>query len=816
MRCGLVGAGVIGGGWAARFVLNGHDVMVHDPHPEAERRLRQMLDNAARAYDRLTLAPRPAPGELRFAASIAEAVEGADLVQESAPEREDLKQGLLREIDTHAPEQALISSSTSGLLPTRLQAKMRHPERFLVAHPFNPVYLLPLVELCGGEATSSSAIEKAREVYTSIGMMPLVLRKEIDGFIADRLLEALWREALWLVHDGVATTGEIDDAVRYGAGMRWAFMGTFLTYRLAGGEDGMRHFMAQFGPALKLPWTKLMDVPELSENFIDEIARQSDDQAAGLSLRELERKRDDCLVAIMQALRAQGFASGNALAAYEDRLYALAHRGREAETAPDISQPLRLFRGRVLPEWIDYNGHMTESRYLQVFGDASDALTAHLGVDAAYHDTEGSYHTGETHICHVGAAAVHEPFEVSTQILAADEKRIHLVHSFLRSDTQALLATAEQMLLHVGSKEGRVRAARADVVERIRAIAVAQAKLPRPEQAGRQIGKRHDAPAEEKRALAEIATMLDPEVAAFIAKTESFYPASSNTAGPAENRATYDHMCAAFRMPYPAGIVARDEVLRASSPERELKLRHYELAGVQASTVLLYLHGGGFVLGGLDSHDDVCAELCAATGVAVAALDYRLSPEHRYPAALDDSEAAFEHLLASGRKVIVGGDSAGGNLTAAICLRRRRRAAAMPAAQMLIYPGLGGDARRNAPSRNAFAPLLRASDSGAYRRLYSEDFERLGATDPEFAPLRAPDFIGLPPAAIFAAGIDPLRQDAEDYAARLGAAGVPTLFRVEPGLVHGYLRARHMSRAAERSFAEMASSLRASAQGSLG
>ena len=138
----------------------------------------------------------------------------------------------------------------------------------------------------------------------------------------------------------------------------------------------------------------------------------------------------------------------------------------------------------------------------------------------------------------------------------------------------------------------------------------------------------------------------------------------------------------------------------------------------------------------------------------------------------------------------------------------------MPLAQILIYPGLGGDAVRNSPPRNAFAPLLRGSDAGAYRRLYSEDFERLGATDPEFAPLRAPDYIGLPPAAIFAAGIDPLRQDAEDYAARLGAAGVPAIFRVEPGLVHGYLRARHMSRAAARSFAEMASALRSFADGS--
>ena len=158
---------------------------------------------------------------------------------------------------------------------------MRHPDRFLVAHPFNPVYLLPLVELCGGTQTASDAIAQAAGFYKSIGMRPLHVRKEIDGFIADRLLEALWREALWLVHEDVATVEEVDDAIRFGAGLRWAMFGTFLIYRLAGGEDGMRHFMAQFGPALKLPWTKLMDVPELTDALIDKIAAQSDQQAGG-------------------------------------------------------------------------------------------------------------------------------------------------------------------------------------------------------------------------------------------------------------------------------------------------------------------------------------------------------------------------------------------------------------------------------------------------------------------------------------------------------------------------------------------------------
>ena len=197
---------------------------------------------------------------------------------------------------------------------------MARPERFVVGHPFNPVYLLPLVEVCGGAQTSEATKKsQAMAFYTSIGMRPLHVRKEIDGFIADRLLEALWREALWLVNDGVATTEEIDDAIRYGAGLRWSFMGTFLIYRMAGGEAGMRHFLAQFGPALKLPWTKL-EAPELTDALIDTVAAQSDAQAAGASIRDLEARRDDCLVAVLDALRAQDFAAGRTIAEHERRI----------------------------------------------------------------------------------------------------------------------------------------------------------------------------------------------------------------------------------------------------------------------------------------------------------------------------------------------------------------------------------------------------------------------------------------------------------------------------------------------------------------
>ncbi|TIO76722.1 MAG: L-carnitine dehydrogenase, partial [Mesorhizobium sp.] len=177
-------------------------------------------------------------------------------------------------------------------------------------HPFNPVYLLPLVEIVGGQQTFPEAIEVAKEIYASIGMKPVVVRKEIEAFVGDRLLEAAWREALWLVKDGICTVEELDDIMRYSFGLRWAQMGMFQVYRVAGGEAGMRHFMAQFGPCLKWPWTKLMDVPEFNDELVDLIATQSDEQANGLSIRELEKIRDDNLVAIMDALSKQNKGKG--------------------------------------------------------------------------------------------------------------------------------------------------------------------------------------------------------------------------------------------------------------------------------------------------------------------------------------------------------------------------------------------------------------------------------------------------------------------------------------------------------------------------
>jgi carnitine 3-dehydrogenase len=484
---GLLGGGVIGAAWAARCVLNGHDVVVCDLDPEAERKLGEVMANARRAYSRLTLAPLRDPGSVRIVRTIEAAAEGADFIQESLPEQEAMKIALLARADRAARAEVIIASSTSGLLPSRLQSGMSHPERFVVGHPFNPVYLMPLVEICGGERTSAATKERAAAFYRSLGMQPLLVRKEIDGFIADRLMEALWREALWLIHDDIATAAEIDDAMRFGPGLRWAFMGTFLVYRIAGGEPGMRHFMAQFGPTLKWPWTKLMDVPELDEALLDKIVSQSDAQAGTASIRELERLRDDCLVSVLQGLRGHDFAGGAVLKAYEAGLYARAAQGGGAQDV-DPAQPLRLYATRVEPGWVDYNGHMTESRYLQVVGYATDALFALVGMDAAYFASGLSYYTAETHLIHRREVADGEQIHVTTQILGADDKRIHLFHSLYRTGDGTLLATAEQMQLHVDSKEGRACPARDDVQLRVRRLAAAQAALPRPDAVGRRIG----------------------------------------------------------------------------------------------------------------------------------------------------------------------------------------------------------------------------------------------------------------------------------------------------------------------------------------
>jgi len=322
MKAAIIGGGVIGGGWVARFLLNGWDVAVYDPDPEAERKIGEVLENARRSLPSLYDREMPDEGRLSFCDTIATAVDSAVWVQESVPERLDIKHITLADVQEHAPADAIIGSSTSGFKPSELQSTLRHPGQVFVAHPFNPVYLLPLVELVPSSENTSETTTRASEILRSVGMKPLVVRKEIDAHIADRFLEAVWREGLWMIKDGIATTEEIDDAIRYGFGLRWAQMGLFETYRIAGGEAGMKHFISQFGPALKWPWTKLMDVPELTDELINEIAAQSDAQSGHMSIRELERLRDDNLVGMMRALKKSGSGAGGTINTHEETLKA--------------------------------------------------------------------------------------------------------------------------------------------------------------------------------------------------------------------------------------------------------------------------------------------------------------------------------------------------------------------------------------------------------------------------------------------------------------------------------------------------------------
>ena len=486
-KAAVVGGGVIGGGWVARLIQNGVDVCIFDPDPEAERKIAAVIDNADQAIGKLTMAPLPARGSMVFASSIADAVSDAELIIEAVPERLDVKQAVYAEIEATAARDAIISSSTSGIMPTDLQDGMMHPGRLLVGHPFNPVYLLPLVELVGGKATDADTITRAAAFCASIGMHPLPIRKEIEAFVADRFLEAVWREALWLVKDGIATTAEIDDAIRFGFGLRWAQMGLFETYRVAGGEAGMAHFIAQFGPCLKWPWTKLMDVPELTDDLVKTISDQSDAQSGMHSIRELERIRDNNLVAIMQALKANDWGAGKTLSEWETALYdAVAVR---TETA--IDQPLETLRQHVPSAWTDYNGHMNEARYLDCFSIASDAVLRWVGVDAGYLASGNSYFTVETHIRHLDEVVAGTQIYATSQVLRGEGKKMQLFHHLYAvapDGPDRLLATGEHMLIHVDMNTRSSCLPGEAVASRLAEIAQAHAKLPRPEGAGRAIG----------------------------------------------------------------------------------------------------------------------------------------------------------------------------------------------------------------------------------------------------------------------------------------------------------------------------------------
>lgn len=481
-KAAIIGGGVIGGGWAARFLLNGWDVAVFDPDPEAARKIGEVLSNARASLPALSDVPMPPEGALTMAGSITEALEGAEYVQESVSERLDLKHRVFAQIQQVAPG-VPIGSSTSGFKPSELQQGAANPATIFVAHPFNPVYLLPLAEVVPSPVSDPALIEAAKETLRSIGMFPLHVRKEIDAHIADRFLEAVWREALWLVKDGVATTEEIDEAIRMGFGLRWGQMGLFETYRVAGGEAGMKHFMAQFGPCLQWPWTRLTDVPEFTDELVDLIAGQSDAQSGAYTIRELERIRDANLVGFLRVLKDRDWGAGRVLKEQDKRLAAL----MPAPT-PETAAPLLLARLQVLPGWIDYNGHMTESRYLFCASEVADNLLRFIGADMDYVAGGHSYYTAESHIRHKGEARLGDRLTGSVQVLGADEKRLHIFITLARGEE--VVATIEQMCLHVDMKAGKTCPAAPEVLAKLKPIAEAHAALPRPDGAGRAIGQK--------------------------------------------------------------------------------------------------------------------------------------------------------------------------------------------------------------------------------------------------------------------------------------------------------------------------------------
>lgn len=463
MKAAILGCGVIGAGWAARFLLMGWDVVVFDPQDGADQRLMRVIDAARRALPMIYDTGLPDEGRLTFAQTLSEAVAGADWVQESVPERIELKMKVYQTVQAHCDPDAILASSTSGFTPSALQSCATRPAQILVAHPFNPVYLLPLVEVVASPANPPEMVERAEEILAGVGMAPLHVRAEIDAHIADRLLEAVWRESLWLVKDGIATTAEIDDAIRLGFGLRWAQMGLFETYRIAGGEGGMAHFLAQFGPALAWPWTKLMDVPDLDAELIARIASQSDAQSGDRSIPELEQLRDDNLVALLRALKARKAAAGHGLAEHEATM---------REPLRDET-PLCTAR-RVVPiDWTDQNGHMNESRYGQVFSDAADAVLEHVGAGQSYIEQSFSYFTVETKTAFRAETHAGDRIEVLTRVATGDGKKLGLAHEMRRISDGTVLATCDQLLVHVSLETRRSCPPRDIVARRIAALAAA-------------------------------------------------------------------------------------------------------------------------------------------------------------------------------------------------------------------------------------------------------------------------------------------------------------------------------------------------------
>ncbi|WP_392507673.1 3-hydroxyacyl-CoA dehydrogenase NAD-binding domain-containing protein [Naumannella halotolerans] len=296
-----VGTGVIGAGWGAYFLARGFDVIAWDPAPGAEGRLRHLIDAAWPALTDLGLADSADRARLTFEPDLARACSETDFIQESAPEDLELKQDLLARIDAVTAPEVVISSSTSGYPMSDMQTRCAHPERTVVGHPFNPPYLIPLVEVVGGKLTSEDTATWASDFFRYAGKSVITMQSEVPGFIANRLQEALWREALHMVNAGEATVEQIDLSITDGPGLRWPIQGPLLTFHLAGGQGGMAHMLDHFGPSLKSPWTRL-EAPELTAELRDAVVDGCAEEAGDRSIDELVAERDAGVIAILRAL----------------------------------------------------------------------------------------------------------------------------------------------------------------------------------------------------------------------------------------------------------------------------------------------------------------------------------------------------------------------------------------------------------------------------------------------------------------------------------------------------------------------------------
>lgn len=299
MKIAVVGTGVIGASWAACFLAKGYDVAATDPAAGAEDRLRVLVDSYWPMLQTMGLADGASPSRLSFHADVAHAVSNAGFIQESGPERVDIKRETLAQIDAAAPVDALIATSSSGIRISDIQDAAKHPERVLLGHPFNPPHLIPLVEVLGGRLTSQQAIDQAMLFYASLGKKPIHIRREVKGHVANRLQAALWREAFHLVQEGVASVSDIDTAIAHGPGLRWALLGPFINLHLSGGEGGIKHMLEHLGPPMEEWWADLGQV-KLSPQLNQELVAGVDQELQGTNLQEMVDQRNQVLLALLQ------------------------------------------------------------------------------------------------------------------------------------------------------------------------------------------------------------------------------------------------------------------------------------------------------------------------------------------------------------------------------------------------------------------------------------------------------------------------------------------------------------------------------------